>query len=197
MNRWLSLLLLAATLAVAALFCVVVIDEREQAYRTLLNQAEPQRFGITWNQPNLVEPGVYLAIPGIHELHRYDRRNQLFASTPRPLNTVDRTLLETTTTSGGSSTRALLRVERRRKAALARIGRDHLWRGARDAEPPQPVELVRRPRHVQKEITDAADAKLAPLGIRSSTCGSRPRSTPRETSRRSTTACAPSARASP
>ena len=31
----------------AALFCVVVIDEREQAFRTLLNQAEPQRFGIT------------------------------------------------------------------------------------------------------------------------------------------------------
>ena len=65
MNRWLSLLLLAATLAVAALFCVIVIDEREQAYRTLLNQAEPQRFGITWNRPNLIEPGVYLAIPGI------------------------------------------------------------------------------------------------------------------------------------
>ena len=38
---------------------------------------------------------MYLAIPGLHELHRYDRRNQLFDSTPRPLNTVDRTLLET------------------------------------------------------------------------------------------------------
>lgn len=64
MSRFVALLLLAATLAVAALFCVVVIDEREQAYRTLLNQAAPVRFGITWNQPNLVEPGVYLAIPG-------------------------------------------------------------------------------------------------------------------------------------
>jgi len=169
MSRFVTLLLLAATLAVVALFCVVVIDEREQAYRTLLNQAAPERFGITWNQPNLVEPGVYLAIPGLHELHRYDRRNQLFESTPRPLNTVDRTLLETDYyviwrivdprvfyESNGDERAALARIDEitygEVRETLNRHSLSELLSSARDG--------------VQKEITDASDAKLSPLGIR-------------------------------
>jgi membrane protease subunit HflC len=94
MSRWLTALLLVATLAVVSLFCVVILDEREEAFRTLLNQPEPTVFGVALNRPNLVEPGWYVRIPGLHELYRYDRRNRLLHSTPRSLVTVDRTLID-------------------------------------------------------------------------------------------------------
>jgi membrane protease subunit HflC len=94
MSRWLSGLLLVLTLAVASLFCVVILDEREQAFRTLLNEPDPQLFGLSLNQPNLIEPGLYLRIPFLHELYRYDRRNLRFDSQPHSLNTVDRTLVD-------------------------------------------------------------------------------------------------------
>jgi len=169
MNRWLTLFLLAATVAVAALFCLVVIDEREQAYRTLLNQAEPQQLGITWNQPNLVEPGVYLAIPGLHQLHRYDRRNQLFESTPRPLNTVDRTLLETDyyVIWRIIDPRLFYEANGDEKAALARIDEITYGEVRETLNRHSLSELLSSARDgVQKEITDASDQKLAPLGIR-------------------------------
>ncbi|MGH9884272.1 MAG: hypothetical protein ACREBE_02010, partial [bacterium] len=61
MNRWLTALLLVLTLGmVMAFFGVVVLDEREQAFRTLLNEAEPKVLGVALNRPNLVEPGVYV-----------------------------------------------------------------------------------------------------------------------------------------
>lgn len=94
MSRWLTLLLLVATLAVVSLFCVVILDERDQAFRTLLNQPEPTFFGMALNRPNLLEPGWYIRIPGLHELYRYDRRNRLMRSDPRSLVTVDRTLID-------------------------------------------------------------------------------------------------------
>jgi membrane protease subunit HflC len=94
MSRWLTVLLLLVTLGVLSLFCVVILDEREEAFRTLLNQPEPTVFGVSLNRPNLVEPGWYLSVPGLHELYRYDRRNRLLHSEPRSLVTVDRTLID-------------------------------------------------------------------------------------------------------
>jgi len=94
MNRWITGVLLLAAALVFTLFCVTIIDEREQGFRTLLNQAEPKLFGVALNRPNLVEPGWYIVIPGLHELVRYDRRNILFNSSKRSLNTVERTLVD-------------------------------------------------------------------------------------------------------
>ena len=87
-------LLVVATVAVVSLFCVVILDEREEAFRTLLNQPEPTVFGLALNRPNLTEPGWYFRVPGLHEMYRYDRRNRLFHSAPRSLVTVDRTLID-------------------------------------------------------------------------------------------------------
>ena len=64
MSRWVAGVLLAAALAVFAAFCVTIIDEREQGFRTAFNIAEPKLLGVTLNQPNLVEPGLYVVIPG-------------------------------------------------------------------------------------------------------------------------------------
>ncbi len=94
MSRWISALLILLTVAVASLFCVVILDEREQAFRTLLNEPEPRVLGVSLNQPNLIEPGWYLSVPFLHELYRYDRRNLRFDSLPHSLNTVDRTLVD-------------------------------------------------------------------------------------------------------
>jgi len=94
MSRWISGLLLVLTVAVASLFCVEILDEREQAFRTLLNEPEPRLLGLALNRPNLVEPGWYVRVPFLHELYRYDRRNLHFRSAPHSLNTVDRTLVD-------------------------------------------------------------------------------------------------------
>ncbi len=94
MSRWVAGILLLATLAAGALFCVVILDEREQAFRTLLNEPDPKILGVSLNQSNLVEPGWYVRIPGLHELYVYDRRNLHFHSLPHSLNTVDRTLVD-------------------------------------------------------------------------------------------------------
>ncbi len=55
-----------------ARFCIVILDEREQAFRTLLNQPEPRLMGYSLNRPLLTEPGLYLRIPGLHQIHRFD-----------------------------------------------------------------------------------------------------------------------------
>ncbi len=94
MSRFVSLLLIVLTVAVASLFSVVILDEREQAFRTLLNEPEPSVFGLALNRPNLTEPGWYFRVPFLHEFYRYDRRNLHYHSAPHSLNTVDRTLVD-------------------------------------------------------------------------------------------------------
>ena len=74
MSRALTALLLLVALGVAASFCVVILDEREQAFRALLGEPEFDAFGFQINQPVLTKPGVYLRIPVLHQLERYDRR---------------------------------------------------------------------------------------------------------------------------
>jgi hypothetical protein len=45
MSRAVSLLLVVLTFAVVSLFCVVILDEREQAFRTLLTSPSRARSG--------------------------------------------------------------------------------------------------------------------------------------------------------
>jgi membrane protease subunit HflC len=174
MNRWLTALLLALTLGmVMAFFGVVVLDEREQAFRTLLNEAEPKVLGVPLNRPNLVEPGVYVVIPFVHELYRYDRRNLTYHSTPKPLNTVDRTLVDLDyyvvwrianpqrffesnhDESNEDEQRALRRIDELTYSEVREIVNRHTLK-----------DLLSEKRDgVQREITASASAALGPLGI--------------------------------
>ena len=93
MSRGLVLLLLLLTLAVVGSFCVVILDEREQAFRTLLNDPDPKPFGLSLNRAILTEPGWYIRIPGLHQFHRYDRRLVRYEANPRDLYTSEKLLL--------------------------------------------------------------------------------------------------------
>lgn len=83
-------LLLAAALGVAASFCVVILDEREQGFRTLFSEAEFEVFGVSLNQASLTEPGWYVRIPLVHQITRYERRLQRYDSVPRDLFTSEK-----------------------------------------------------------------------------------------------------------
>ncbi len=168
MSRWLAILLVALTLAVVSLFCVVILDEREQAFRTLLNEPEPSLFGISLNQANLLEPGWYLRVPFLHEFYRYERRNLHFHSTPHSLNTVDRTLvdLDYFVIWRISNPQRFFESNRSEAAALQRI--DELsYSEVRETvnQHTLPDLLSDRRDAVEREITAGAAAALEPLGI--------------------------------
>ena len=74
MNRALLGVLLAALLAVVASFGIIVLDEREQAFRTAFGDPDFTWLGLFENRSVLDEPGIYLNIPGIHSLYLFDRR---------------------------------------------------------------------------------------------------------------------------
>ena len=76
MRRSFVILLLLAAFGVAASFCIVILDEREQAFRTFLNDPEFKAFGVQLGEPVLTEPGWYVRIPGLQQLYLYDRRNR-------------------------------------------------------------------------------------------------------------------------
>jgi membrane protease subunit HflC len=80
MRRLLCAVLLVAG-AVFASFCLVVIDERQIGFRTLLGIPEPEPvLGMQLNQPLLLEPGLYLRIPGFHHVDVFEKRRQRFDS---------------------------------------------------------------------------------------------------------------------
>lgn len=80
MTRGVILALLLVAAGVFASFCVVVIDQREIAFRTLLDSAD-----LAFNRPVLDEPGLYVSIPGLHKIYRYERRAQIYDARPREL----------------------------------------------------------------------------------------------------------------
>lgn len=92
-RKGIAALLVAATFVFAS-FCLVVIDEREQAFRTLLDQSRPVLLGASLNTPVIDRPGIYVRIPGLHQLYRFDRRLQRFDAEPRELYTADKLKLE-------------------------------------------------------------------------------------------------------
>ena len=168
MSRWIASLLIAAALVVFALFCVTIIDEREQALRTLLNKAEPTVLGMSLNSPNLIEPGWYVVIPGLHELTRYDRRAILFHSSKRSLNTVERTLVDADyyVVWRIADPRQFYESNRREETAVQRIDEFTYSEVRETVNRHSLADLLSSAREqVQREITAASDAKLSPLGI--------------------------------
>jgi len=168
MSRWITGLLLAAALVVFALFCVTIIDEREQGFRTFWNQAQPTLFGVALNRPNLTEPGWYIVIPVVHQLSRYPRQNILFHSSKRSLNTVERTLVDADyyVVWRISDPRRFFEANRREETAVQRI--DELtYSEVRETVNKHGLADLLSPERdtVQREITAASNAKLAPLGI--------------------------------
>lgn len=95
MRRSLLLLLVLATAVVAASFCIVIIDEREVAFRTILNESDPVVFGFHINRPVLDRPGWYVRVPFIHELYRYEKRRMRYdRGEPLELQTSEKLLIE-------------------------------------------------------------------------------------------------------
>ena len=93
-TRFLAGGVLIAAAAVFLSFCLVILDEREIGFRTVLGDPEPTLFGVSLNRPVLDEPGVYVVIPGLHDLYRYDRRALRFDAEPRELNLASNYRLE-------------------------------------------------------------------------------------------------------
>jgi membrane protease subunit HflC len=86
---------LVAALAAAAPFSVVVLDEREQAFRTFLNDPEFRVLGVSiGGSAVLTQPGWYVALPGLHQLYRYERRLLRQDAQPADLYTADKQPLE-------------------------------------------------------------------------------------------------------
>jgi membrane protease subunit HflC len=84
-------LVLGAALVVFGSYCCVVIDERQIGFRTYLGVPEPDPvFGLN---PLLLEPGLYLRVPGVHAVERFDRRRQRFDSPPHEAQTRESELI--------------------------------------------------------------------------------------------------------
>ncbi len=101
MRRRLLVSLLLATLGVAASFCIVIIDEREVAFRTILNESDPVVFGLHINpgsgdMPAILDrPGWYVRIPFVHQLYRYEKRRMRYdRGDPLELQTSEKLLIE-------------------------------------------------------------------------------------------------------
>jgi membrane protease subunit HflC len=94
MRRAIYAAVVLAGLVLFLRFCAVVLDEREQAFRTFLNDPEYRLFGLQINQPLLNEPGLYVRIPFLHQLYRYDRRKLRYDAEPRELYTSEKILIE-------------------------------------------------------------------------------------------------------
>jgi membrane protease subunit HflC len=85
MRRSVALALLLGAVAVFASFCLVIIDVREQGFRTVLGDPDPSIFGFHFNRAVLDQPGVYVRIPGLHDLEIYDKRTLLYDAAPKEL----------------------------------------------------------------------------------------------------------------
>ena len=169
MTRGLVILLLLAAVGTGASFCIVVLDEREQGFRTLLSSPDYSLFGIQLNQPVLDKPGWYLRIPGLHHIYRSERRRLHYDSEPRELQTTNKMLLEV-------DYYALWRIDDPRKffesvrsvpEATKRL--DTVTYGEvrrRIAQNSLADLLSKRRTELASEIASACDEQLKPLGIR-------------------------------
>jgi len=86
-SRWVVLGLLLATVAVVGFFCVVVLDEREQGFRTALGRPDPLGAVLT-------DPGPYLRVPGLQSIDVYDKRLQRYDSEPKEVQLADGKLMD-------------------------------------------------------------------------------------------------------
>ncbi|MFQ5697333.1 MAG: protease modulator HflC [Myxococcota bacterium] len=160
--------LLVGVVAVAAVFSVVVLDEREQAFRTLLDQEDYEVLGVSLNRADLTDPGWYVRIPGLHQLYRYDRRLQRFDAEPQDLYTAEELLLEVDYFAMWKieDPATFFRSNRTRDRALRRID-DVTYGKLREilAQNPLSSLLSDKREALLQEITESCDRDLRPHGI--------------------------------
>lgn len=167
MTRALVVIVLLVGLGLAASLCIVVIDEREIGFRTLLSEPEYDVAGFALNRAELTEPGWYVVIPGLHELYRYDRRLLSFDAPARELYVAEKLRLEV-------DYYALWRIadprrffEANRTVAAATRQVDNVTDSVvRKALAQHPLaDLLSPARGRLSEITRDSDEALRPLGI--------------------------------
>ncbi len=168
MSRRIVTLLLLLTLAVVGSFCIVILDERQQAFRTLLNDPEPTLFGYSLNRPVLTKPGWYFRIPGLHQLYTYDRRLLRYEANPRDLYTSEKLLLEVDYYAIWRIADPQLFFEsiRTLPEALGRLDTITYSEVRRTLAQHSLADLLSRERlAIMRVITENSAAKLSPLGI--------------------------------
>ncbi len=168
MSRLIVMLLLLATLGVVGSFGVVVLDEGEQAFRTLLNDPEPKLFDYSLNTAVLDKPGWYFRIPGLHQLYVYDRRLLRYEANPRNLYTSEKLLLEVDYYAMWrvADPRLFFESVRTQREALGRLDTITYSELRTTLAQHTLADLLstRRPA-ITQAITANSAAKLSPLGI--------------------------------
>ncbi len=161
MKRWLVLGLLLATGVVVAMFCVVVLDEREQGFRTLLGAPDP--LGAL-----LIEPGPYLRVPGLQEIDIYDRRLQRYDAERQEVQLSDGKLMEVDYfVVYRIDNPQLFREQLRSEARLQSFLDDNSFGPVRDVLATVPLDalLSVRRQSVMRKISDAMAENLRPRGV--------------------------------
>ena len=168
MSRRILTLLLLLTLGIGGSYCIVILDEREQGFRTLLNDPAPEAFGFKLNRPALTEPGWYVRIPGLHQLYRYDRRLLRYEANPRNLYTSEKLLLEVDYYAMWRIADPQLFFEsiRTRSEALGRLDTITYSELRTTLAQHTLADLLSEKRSaITQAITDNSAEKLSPLGI--------------------------------
>jgi membrane protease subunit HflC len=166
-TRAAALLALLVALGLATSLCVAVIDERELAFRTLLSEPEYDVAGFALNRAELVEPGWYVAIPGLHQLYRYDRRLLRFDAPARELYVAEKLRLEVDYYAlwRVADPRRFFEANRTLEAASRQV--DNVTDSAVRKSLAQHAlaDLLSPARGRLQEITRDSDEALRPLGI--------------------------------
>ncbi len=82
-----TIVLLLAFLGVAR-FCIVILDEREQAFRTIFGDPRPDF--LPFHEPVLTEPGWYFRIPVLHQFRLFDRRQKRYQGQIEEVRTTEK-----------------------------------------------------------------------------------------------------------
>ncbi len=162
--RALFLLLLALALAVGASFCLVILDEREIAFRTALGDPDSV---LNLGSAVLDRPGLHVRVPGLHTLERFDKRLQRYDSQARELQMASNYLIlvDYYLTWRIDNPRLLRQGVRPRE--LSRILDDTAYSEVRTVLGQHAVEELLSPGRaaITGEIAERVRSKLAPLGI--------------------------------
>jgi membrane protease subunit HflC len=161
MNRWMALGVALASLAVFGSFCVVILDEREQGFRTLLGSPDPLGAVLT-------TPGPKLRIPGLHEIDIYEKRLQRYDSNPREVQLSDGKLMEVDYfVVYRIADPQVFRQQMRNEDRLLGFLDDNSFGPVRDVLAQYPLDALLSEQRV--EIMDEIGAKMAaslkPLGV--------------------------------
>lgn len=162
--RRLTLLLVLLAIAVAASFCVIIVDEREIAFRTVLGDPDS---ALNLGGAVLDRPGLQVRVPGLHTLERFDKRLQRYDAEARELQMGANYLILVDYYLTWRIENPRLLRQGVRSGELSRILDDTAYNEVRTVLGQQQIDalLSERRAAITREITERVAAKLAPLGI--------------------------------